>query len=120
MLFERFFRTISGTLSPSAFLNMDALSELNPEKIYVENVRSILRVPHGIAVRVCELAVRQGAFQKFVAVECPDGSEGAEAENEWDLPETVKCFADEGGFLHEVSIPTKTLNKVTFYRMANG
>ena len=119
-LFEKFFRTISGVVSPNVLLDMEALSALNPDKITVENVRSILRVPRAIAEKICEIAVRQGAFRKFVAVECPDGSEAAEAEREDDLPQLVTCFAEEDGFIHEVDLPTRTLRKVTFYRLVNG
>lgn len=120
MLFERFFRTISRVLPPNVLLNMEALAQLDPQKIYVENVRTILRVPTPIAQKVCELAVQQGAFRKFVAVECPDGSEGAEAEREEDLPPTVPCYSEDGGFIREIDMPTSQLRKVTFYRLANG
>jgi hypothetical protein len=120
MLFERFFRTISSVVPPNVFLNMDALAELDPEKIYVENVRSVLRVPSALAVRLCELAVRQGVFTRFVAVECPDGSEGAVAERESDLPLSVTCHREEDGFIHDVELPTAQLRKVIFYRLADG
>jgi hypothetical protein len=120
MLFEKFFRAISRVLPPNVLLNMDALSELNPERIDVENVRSVLRIPYAVALKICELAVRQGVFKKIIAVECPDGSAGAEAERESDLPPSVTCHSEEGGFVHDVELPTAQLRKVTFYRLANG
>ena len=117
MSFARFLRTISDKIPPAAVLNMKALSELDPDKIYVENVRSVLRVPHGIARRICEMAVAQGVFRRFVAVECPDGSEAAEAERESELPPTVTCMREEDGFMAEVEMPSKGLRRVTFYRL---
>jgi len=106
---------------PATWLvNLDAVEALDPDKIYVENVRSILRVPHGVAVRICELAVDHGVFKKMIAVECPDGSEAAAAESESGLPPTVTCYTDDGGFMSEVELNTDTLRKVTFYRLAHG
>jgi len=121
VLFGRFLKTISDALPPSLVLNLEALEALDPDKIYVENVRSILRVSHGLALRICELAVRQGLFSKFVAVQCPDGSEAAHASAEDGLPPTVICNKeDDDGFFHEVTLPTNTLPKVTFYRLVAG
>lgn len=120
MLFEKFFRTISAAIPADLLVNMEALSALDPDKIYVENVRSILRVPHGVALRICELAVAHGVFTKMVAVECPDGSEAAAAESEENLPATVTCYAETDGFLREVEFQTNALQKVTFYRLAHG
>jgi hypothetical protein len=120
MWFERFFRIISDKVPPSALLNIAALSELDPDKIYVENVRSILRVSHGVARAICELAVKHGAFRKYTAVQCPDGSQGAEAEFGAPLPPTVLCYEERDGFLAEVEMPTDTLRHTTFYRLANG
>ncbi len=93
------------------------LSSLNPEKFYAENVRHILGVSHASAVRICETAVRQGVFERRVEVLCPDGAAGASADTEDHLPGTVRCWHRDGGFLEQDEIPTKTLEKVVFYRL---
>src|ERR1700730_15580607 len=47
----RFFQVISQFFPGTNFTGKDALlSKLNPDKIYVENVRSVLGVSHGEAV----------------------------------------------------------------------
>jgi len=43
-----------------------------PNRIYIENVRSFFGVPHRIAKAMCELAVRQGFFERCLAVLCPN------------------------------------------------
>lgn len=120
MSLKKFLLRISGKLPVGVVLNMDALQQLDPYRIEVENVRSVLRVPRAIAQSICDIAVRQGVFLKLIAVECPDGSDGAEAAVESDLPETVTCYETENGFVREVELQTRSLRKVTFYRLANG
>jgi len=120
MLFERFFKTISNLIPPSVLLNLDALEQLDPERMYVENVRSVLRVPFAVAQKICDLGVRQGALRRMVSVECPDGSEAARAEDERQLPESVSCYVEEQGFLRQMEIPTSKLRHVTFYRLTTG
>lgn len=96
---------------------LQELSRLNPDKIYPENVRSILGVSHGIAVGICETAVRQGLFQTGIEVLCPDGTVAAIAKTEKELPKIVRCWMEQGGFPEEVDLPTDTLEKHKFYRL---
>jgi hypothetical protein len=96
---------------------VDAISRLDPEKIYVENIRSVLGVSHGEAVRICETATRQGVFDRFVEVLCPDGVVAAEADAESDLPDLVRCWTDDGGQFDEVELPVSKLRKRVYYRL---
>jgi hypothetical protein len=95
----------------------ELLSRLNPDKFYVENVRSILDVSYTNAVRICETAVRQGLFERRVEVKCPDGAVAASADIEANLPETVRCWIQEGGHLEPTELPTRDLEKAIFYRL---
>jgi hypothetical protein len=97
--------------------NPEALTRLNPNKIYLENVRSVLGVSSKSAQRICDTAVRQGVFRKYVEVVCPDGAAAASAQSERDLPETVRCWKEEDGNFEEVYIPTRELSKTVFYRL---
>lgn len=49
-----------------------ALEKLDPDRLYVENIRSLLGVPTALAKVICELAVRQGIFTRRVGVVCPN------------------------------------------------
>lgn len=118
MLLERFLKAISRLIPQKELSGKEALlSELNPDKIYVENVRSILNVSHESAVRICETAVRQGVFRRGVEVVCPDGAVACSADTEEELPPTVHCWTEEDGHSEEVELPTRSLRKTAFYRL---
>ena len=119
LLFERFLNII-GRLIPEKSLSDkegEALSLLNPDKIYVENIRSLLGVSSFQAVKICETAVRQGLFRRGVEVECPNGAVAASADTEEELPEMVRCWMEEGGHTEEVEVATTSLKKTSFYRL---
>ena len=106
-------RFISPGISPES---LRELSGLDPHKIYLENVRSILGISSKKAQSVCEAAVRQGIFEKWVEIRCPDGSVPASAKNESDLPSSVHCWMEKDEHLEEVTIESTELQKVAFYR----
>ena len=109
-------RFVSPGIPPDS---LRALSELDPHKIYLENVRSILRVSSKKAQSICEAAVRQGIFEEYVELRCPDGSVPASAKNESDLPSIVHCWIEEDGHEEETEMESAQLHKVTFYRIVS-
>jgi hypothetical protein len=118
LLLTKFFDSISKIVPGSPLSGREeALARLNPDKIYLENVRSVLGVSSGSAQQIIDTAVRQGIFERYVEVVCPDGAVAASAKTESELPEIVHCWKEEEGHLEEREIPTSTLPKVTFYRM---
>jgi hypothetical protein len=118
-LFSRFLQAIKSLLpAPLSNEQLELLSQLDTHQIYVENVRSLLGVSYREAVDILETAVRQGVFTKKIGVVCPDGSVGASAETEDNLPATTPCFKeDEDGLAEEFNLPTQTLKKVVFYSL---
>jgi|SRR5580692_253945 hypothetical protein len=118
-LLEKLFQIISAVIPAPTISEKEAemLSRLDPDKFYVENVRSILNVSYEAAVRICETAVRQGVFERRVEVLCPDGAVATSAENEADLPEMVRCWHEEDGLVEPEELLTKTLEKTVFYRL---
>jgi len=94
-----------------------AIAKLNPEKIYLENVRSALGVSTLQAKLYCDTAVRRGVFRKRVEVVCPDGSVAISASDEAELPELVTCWQEDGGGFTQVEYATRNLRKVSFYQM---
>lgn len=118
MWFEKFLNTISEVLhlDPLSGIDQEALRGLNPNKIYVENVRSLLGVSHGRAEGLCEAAVRRGIFTRGIEVLCHDGTVAASAGCESDLPDIITCWINEGGDHEEREFSTSALDKITFYR----
>jgi len=109
----------------SKFVQVDPLSDkeaallakLNPDRIYLENVRTLLNVSPQTARRICETAVRQGLFTRKIGVLCPDKNIGATAQTEDQLPATVHCTIEREGQFEEEDIPTEQLDKITFYQL---
>jgi hypothetical protein len=116
MFLEKFLNAMARHL-PSKGLSTDALSKLNPDKIYVENVRSLLGVSHSNAVEILEDGLKQGLLRRGVEVMCPDGAVAASAETENELPQTVTCWTEEDGHPEEVQLSTDSLRKVRFYKL---
>ena len=122
MSFDNFFKRIVDLL-PWEVLDekqAEALAHLNPAKIYIENVRSVLDVSTRRAEQICEAAVRRGVFQRGVEVLCPDGAVAASAPSEAQLPATVPCWVETGREIDEVEIPTADLRKMIFYRLVEN
>ena len=118
MWLEKFLDTIRRVLPTNPLAGKEeALAKLEPDKIYPENVRSLLGVSKEEAIRICETAVRQGLFSRAVEVLCPNGSAAASAGSEEQLPETVSCWQETDGHVEEVSFLTTALRKETFYRL---
>jgi hypothetical protein len=117
-LLERLLDIISNyiPLNPLSGIE-DKLSQLDPDKIYVENVRSLLNVSYEKALEICELAVRQGFFKRGVEIKCPNGKVAAVVENGIELPSKVRCLEEEDGFYEEVELPTSGLEKIPFYKL---
>lgn len=48
----------------------EIIENTDPDRIYVENIRSFFRVPYTLARFFCEMAVREKFFKKKVGVFC--------------------------------------------------
>jgi len=95
----------------------EVIERLDPDKIYVENVRRILSTTEESAREACEAAVRQGVFSRYIEVLCPDGTQAAFAETEDELPEYVTCWVVEGNEEFPTKMKTDDLDKMKFYRI---
>ena len=96
--------------------NIEALSRLNPDKFYLENVRNVLNISHRSAKVICDRAVKQGAFERWIEVRCPDGSVPSTAKTEADLPSKVRCWIERDGESEPVDMESADLQKVPFYK----
>ena len=53
---------------------LDIIEKTDPNRIFVENIRSFYGMPTKVAKFFCDLAVREGVFIKKYAVVCPNSS----------------------------------------------
>ena len=98
----------------------EALAQLNPDKIYVENISALLDVSYKSAKSICETATRQGLFNRGIEVKCPDGRVAFETTEETHLPETVTCWVEEEGHLEAREMDTSALEKNVYYRLSDS
>jgi hypothetical protein len=118
-LLQKFLQIISKFVSLNPLRGKEhLLAKLNPDRFYVENVRALLGVSTRTAQLICDSAVRQGAFNRYIAVLCPDKNIGASAEDEAKLPEYVLCTIEQDGEYEQVVLPTNTLERISFYQLS--
>jgi hypothetical protein len=71
---------------------MHIWNDLNPDKIYVENIRQFFNLSTRVAKFFCEAAVSHGAFIKRYEVICPnEGRSLLEFNKRQDIPEIIEC-----------------------------
>lgn len=103
------------------FLNRKAkiVESTDPDRIYVENVRSFFNVPTRVAKLICDVAVRNGVLRKKYAVEClnDDCQRIIKTyDNINDIPERLKCRTCELEGKNNFDFKTSELNIVEFYQ----
>src|ERR1044071_10433899 len=73
MLLEKFSNIIDRTPIGAAIdYRRKLIEQTDPQRIYVENIRSFFHIPHGLAKWLCEVAVKEGAFEKRIGFLCPN------------------------------------------------
>lgn len=75
MSLMKFFQIIDNSFIGS-FIDkrLEVISATDPERIYVENIRSFYNIPTSVAKLFCEMATRENLFKKSYAIECPNDS----------------------------------------------
>jgi hypothetical protein len=97
--------------------NPAEVAKLDPNKIYVENIRAAMRTSTKRAQLYCDTAVRQGIFERFVEAIAPDDTVVASAPTQEQLPPTLHRWIEQNGEMEEVILQTVELPKRTFYRL---
>jgi hypothetical protein len=99
---------------------LQTINELNPNKIYVENVRSFFKVPTFVARLMCEMAVVDKLFTKKIGLVCPNSDCNriiASFSSEKDIPQEIECSICEDEDKEIFSYKTKDLEKIEFYQL---
>jgi hypothetical protein len=100
------------------------IEETDPNRIYVENIRSFFNIPTRWARFLCKIAVRQGIFRRKFAVECKNENCGRIIkvyDKKEDMPEELNCFTCELEGKENHTFKTKDLNITEYYQyIQNG
>ncbi len=71
---------------------LDVITSTNPDRIYVENIRSFYRLNASAAKSLCEMAVKENLFKKRIGVECPTCNKIInQYDSEREIPEKIIC-----------------------------
>lgn len=98
------------------------VEELNPDRIYVENVRSLLKVPARIAQFICNLAVKSGDFRKRYGVVCPNDSCQRivlSVNNVKDIPDTIECESCDAEGNEHFSFNKNQVQVLEYYQLVS-
>lgn len=97
---------------------LQTINTIDPGKIYIENVRSILNVSKSSAKVICEMAVKENLFIKQVGLICPYDQRIISHYNSVDeIPDEVTCHICESEEREKFTFKTSELQKIVFYQL---
>lgn len=97
---------------------LQAIKGVDPGKIEVENVRSILDVSRFNARFICELGVTEGVFERRYGFVCPNEGRLIADFGEYDeIPEILTCHVCESDDQEQYVFDTASLKQIQFYRL---
>lgn len=122
MSLDRFLRLIDSPLI-RRFVDRKraAVEAIDPERIYVENIRAFFGFPHTLTRVLLEAAVREGGLERRVGVLCPHDMHIVESFLSEDaVPELIPCLACEARGTEHSDHPRDELTFQVFYKLASS
>jgi hypothetical protein len=98
----------------------ELIEKTDPRRIYPENIRSFFHIPRSLAQFLCEIAVREGVFEKRVGYLCPnDDCHRMLIDTAQDFPpeEILHCESCEALERIRSSFSASECRQITFYRL---
>jgi hypothetical protein len=119
MLFQRFLNLIDDTVVGKFVARKEELIEqLDPDRIYVENVRSFFGIPSAAARFLCGLAVRDGVFVPWLGLMCPNCERIVlSARSEDEIPSKLLCEVCEMNGCERYEFDRSELKTIVFYKL---
>lgn len=97
---------------------LDVLEHTDPNRIYVERIRSFYSLPFPIAKLLCEMAVKQKLFTKHIGIECPnDGRLILTRGINEALPQEIECTNCEALEEEQYRFKLSECHTVEFYKL---
>lgn len=97
-----------------------AIEAIDPQRIYVENIRAFFGLPHALTRVLLEAAVREGALERRIGVLCPHEMHIVESfSSEEAVPASVPCLACEAHGRQDFDHPRDALTRQTFYKLVS-
>jgi hypothetical protein len=113
-------RIDSGVIGRFVSDKQQIIENTNPNRIYVENVRSFFQVPTAVAKHLCEVAVRTSVFEKFIAVECPNEDRIIKSyRSEKEIEEVIKCASCELKGEERFEFKKTECKRIEYYKLVD-
>lgn len=98
----------------------ELIEKTDPDRIYVENVRSFFNLPYSTAKRLCDMAVRQNFFRKKIGVFCKNDDCKriiSVFDKMEDIPNEIECFVCQANEKEQFVFDKNELEIVEFYQL---
>ncbi|WP_353076695.1 hypothetical protein [Flavobacterium sp.] len=98
----------------------EIIKNTDPDRIYVENIRSFFNLPYGVAKKLCDMAVRQNFFYKKYGLYCKNDDCKriiSVYDNIEDIPNQIECFICQANEKEKYSFDKNELEIVEFYQL---
>lgn len=96
----------------------DLIEKTNPEKIYIENVRSFFNTSFGVAKFLCDKATEFGFFKKYYGFLCPIHNNIIySSQSEFPNANEIVCHICEDLGENKYQYASNELKKIIFYRL---
>lgn len=90
----------------------------DPDRIFVENVRSFFNIKHSFAKLLCEAAVKEKVFKKQIGLECPHDKNILKSYNvDEKLDDSLECTICLALEREQYIYQLKDLIKITYYQL---
>jgi hypothetical protein len=119
MFWIRFLQIIENSFIGKFAANKLAIIEkTDPDRIYVENIRSFFNFPTSLAKFYCELAVKKHVFNKKIAINCPHCGRVIKTVNkESEIPKKLSCTVCELDEQEEYEFVPDKKDIAVFYQL---
>lgn len=100
-----------------------AIERIDPERIFVENIRAVFGLPHRVARFLLDVATREGSLERKIGVLCPYDRHIVKSfpdDSERKAPETVHCFVCEAAGRDDSDHVPSEMERLVFYRLVHS
>ncbi|KIC01697.1 hypothetical protein OA88_12630 [Flavobacterium sp. JRM] len=98
----------------------ELIEKTDPDRIYVENVRSFFNLPYNVAKKLCDMAVRQNYFRKKYGIYCKN-DECRRIINVYDktedVPNQIECYICEANEKEHYIFNKNEVEIIEFYQL---
>ncbi|TKC65173.1 hypothetical protein FBD94_01035 [Pedobacter hiemivivus] len=98
----------------------ELIAATDPNRIYVENIRSFFNIPNRLAKLFCNLAVREGVFREKIGIICYNKDCERiilSVDNLDQMPSVITCQSCQLREESEYDFNTASLSTIIFYQI---